>query len=179
MDLLRKIGKSTIPIIFWYLSIFGGIGLLIYAIFRKDPVIIVGQMFGIFIYTRNLILIYRKKKKMLIKNYINGEKNMYFKKTIDVFDPSKGEKIAKVVLSNEEDFNLAIKSSKKSQIEWSNTTPLKRSRIISKYKELIEANLDELAKLVCIEHGKTFEDAKGSVTRGLEVVEFACGSSFT
>ncbi len=59
----EKIGKSTIPIIFWYLSIFGGIGLLIYAIFRKDPVIIVGQMFGIFIYTRNLILIYRKKKK--------------------------------------------------------------------------------------------------------------------
>ena len=57
----EKIGKSTIPIIFWYLSIFGGIGLLIYAIFRKDPVIIVGQMFGIFIYTRNLILIYRKK----------------------------------------------------------------------------------------------------------------------
>ena len=59
----EKIGKSSIPIIFWYLSIFGGIGLLIYAIFRKDPVIIVGQMFGIFIYTRNLILIYRKKKK--------------------------------------------------------------------------------------------------------------------
>ncbi len=57
----EKMGKSTIPIIFWYLSIFGGIGLLIYAIFRKDPVIIVGQMFGIFIYTRNLILIYRKK----------------------------------------------------------------------------------------------------------------------
>ena len=58
----EKIGKSSIPIIFWYLSIFGGIGLLIYAIFRKDPVIIVGQIFGIFIYTRNLILIYRKKK---------------------------------------------------------------------------------------------------------------------
>ena len=57
----EKMGKSTIPIIFWYLSIFGGIGLLIYALFRKDPVIIVGQMFGIFIYTRNLILIYRKK----------------------------------------------------------------------------------------------------------------------
>ena len=57
----EKMGKSTIPIIFWYLSIFGGIGLLIYALFRKDPVIIIGQMFGIFIYTRNLILIYRKK----------------------------------------------------------------------------------------------------------------------
>jgi lipid-A-disaccharide synthase-like uncharacterized protein len=57
----EKIGKSSIPIIFWYLSIFGGIGLLIYALFRKDPVIILGQMFGIFIYLRNLILIYRKK----------------------------------------------------------------------------------------------------------------------
>ncbi len=57
----EKKGKSVIPIGFWYLSIFGGIGLLIYAISRKDPVIIVGQMFGIFIYIRNLILIYRKK----------------------------------------------------------------------------------------------------------------------
>ena len=53
--------ESSIPISFWYLSIFGGIGLLIYAISRKDPVIITGQLFGILIYTRNLILIYKKK----------------------------------------------------------------------------------------------------------------------
>ena len=57
----EKRGESSIPIIFWYLSIFGGFGLLIYAIFRKDPVIIMGQCFGILIYARNLILIYRKK----------------------------------------------------------------------------------------------------------------------
>jgi len=56
----EKRGESSIPIIFWYLSIFGGIGLLSYAIFRKDPVIISGQLFGIFIYLRNLILIYKK-----------------------------------------------------------------------------------------------------------------------
>ena len=55
----EKKGESHIPVIFWYLSIFGGIGLLIYAISRKDPVIILGQSFGIFIYLRNLILIYR------------------------------------------------------------------------------------------------------------------------
>ncbi len=59
--LSEKKGESTIPVIFWYLSIFGGIGLLTYAIFRKDPVIIIGQLFGILIYLRNLILIYRKK----------------------------------------------------------------------------------------------------------------------
>lgn len=57
----EKKGESLIPIVFWYLSIIGGISLLIYAIFRKDPVIILGQSFGILVYTRNLILIYRKK----------------------------------------------------------------------------------------------------------------------
>ncbi len=59
----EKKGESSIPIIFWYLSIFGGLGLLTYAIFRKDPVIILGQTFGIFIYLRNLILIYKNKNE--------------------------------------------------------------------------------------------------------------------
>ena len=59
----EKKGESYIPLVFWYLSIFGGIGLLTYAIFRKDPVIIVGQLFGIFIYLRNLILIYKKRNE--------------------------------------------------------------------------------------------------------------------
>ena len=59
----EKKGESSIPIIFWYLSIFGGIGLLTYAIFRKDPVIILGQSFGIFIYLRNLFLIYKRKNE--------------------------------------------------------------------------------------------------------------------
>tara|TARA_B100000989_G_C19523626_1_gene465597 strand:- start:932 stop:1225 length:294 start_codon:yes stop_codon:yes gene_type:complete len=58
----EKRGRSLIPIGFWYLSIFGGIGLLIYAISRKDPVIIIGQIFGILVYTRNLILIYKKNE---------------------------------------------------------------------------------------------------------------------
>ena len=57
----EKKGQSLIPIGFWYLSIFGGLGLLTYAILRKDPVIIVGQLFGIIIYLRNLILIYKTR----------------------------------------------------------------------------------------------------------------------
>ncbi len=59
----ERVGKSSIPVVFWYLSIFGGLGLLTYAIFRQDPVIIVGQTFGIFIYVRNLYLIYKKKNE--------------------------------------------------------------------------------------------------------------------
>ena len=64
----EKKGESYIQTIFWYLSIFGGIGLLTYAIFRKDPVIIVGQSFGIFIYLRNLILIYKKNRRINLEN---------------------------------------------------------------------------------------------------------------
>ena len=76
-----------------------------------------------------------------------------------VFDPSKGEKIGKVRL-NENDFVNLINSSEKAFVNWSHVTPLKRSRIMSKYKNLIEQNIDELAKLVSSEHGKTLDDAK-------------------
>ncbi len=113
--------------------------------------------------------------KKIINNYINGLKVSISSKTLPVEDPSTGEIVAEVTLSSKDDFNKVIESSKNSQNEWSNTTPLKRSRVLSNYKNLIEKNIDELAEIVSIEHGKTFADAKGSVTRGLEVVEFACG----
>ena len=61
----EKLGVSAIPVIFWYLSIFGGLLLLTYAIYRVDPVIITGQMFGLLIYIRNLVLISRKRKENL------------------------------------------------------------------------------------------------------------------
>lgn len=54
-------GRSTVPVTFWYLSIFGGVLVLIYAILRRDAVITLGQAVGVFVYTRNLVLIYRKR----------------------------------------------------------------------------------------------------------------------
>ena len=57
----EKKGQSSIPIVFWYLSVIGGLTLLVYAIYRRDPVIIMGQSFGVLIYIRNLVLIYKKK----------------------------------------------------------------------------------------------------------------------
>ena len=110
-----------------------------------------------------------------IKNYINGETVCASNTFLPVYNPSTGEKISEVVSSNKEDFQNCLKSSYLNLDKWKNTTPLKRSRIIANYKNLIQKNLDILAELVSIEHGKTLEDAKGSVTRGLEVVEFACG----
>ena len=110
-----------------------------------------------------------------IANYINGNLTTSSNSFIDVFDPSTGEKISEVVNANKKDLDQAIEYAKIAQKQWSETTPLKRSRIISKYKNLIDANILDLAKLVSKEHGKTIEDAKGSIIRGLEVVEFACG----
>ena len=111
----------------------------------------------------------------ILKNYINGSLVSKTEEYLPVHDPSTGEKISSVVLSNNDDLNLALESSEKAFLNWCQITPLKRSRIISKYKELIEKNIENLAKLVSEEHGKTLEDAKGSVIRGLEVVEFATG----
>ncbi len=112
-------------------------------------------------------------KKIL--NYINGKEQSASKEFLDVYDPSKGEIVGSVVKSNKDDLRNVIKSSKEAQLNWANTTPLKRSRVLSNFKELISKNIDHLAEIVCIEHGKTFSDAKGSITRGFEVVEFACG----
>jgi len=110
-----------------------------------------------------------------INNYINGASISYSKKYLPVTDPSTGETISEVVLSDEDDFNATIKSSQNAFKQWSEQTPLKRSRIISKYKEIIEKNIENLAKIISSEHGKTLDDAKGSVIRGLEVIEFATG----
>jgi Predicted membrane protein len=63
----EKEGRSVIPIVFWFLSVIGGLTLLSYAIYRKDPVFIVGQSTGLLIYSRNIYLIY-KEKKFLNKN---------------------------------------------------------------------------------------------------------------
>ena len=80
-----------------------------------------------------------------------------------------------VILGSKSDLNLAVEKAKKAFEEWSNKPPIQRARIIFKYKELVEKNSEELIKYIVSEHGKVFEDARGSLTRGLEVVEFACG----
>ena len=92
-----------------------------------------------------------------------------------VFNPAIGKQESEVILGTKQDLDLAVQKAKKAFETWSNVTPIQRARIIFKYKEIIEKNSDLLAKLIVSEHGKVYEDAKGSLTRGLEVVEFACG----
>ena len=97
------------------------------------------------------------------------------KKKGKVYNPATGEQSAEVNLANTKDVNVAVDSAQKAFESWSNKPPLQRARIMFKFKELIEKNSDELTKIIVSEHGKVYEDAKGSLTRGLEVVEYACG----
>ena len=88
-----------------------------------------------------------------IDNYIHGKiVKSQSTKELPVFDPSTGEECCKVALSNKADFEKIIESSKSGFNEWSKLTPLKRSRVLSKYKELIEKNIDEIASLISKEH---------------------------
>ena len=112
----------------------------------------------------------------IIEHFVDGKKySGNSKRHSSVFNPATGEETSKVRLGSSEDLNKAAQSSKDAFLTWSNTPPLQRARILFKFKELIEKHEDHLIKLIVSEHGKVYEDAKGSLTRGLEVVEYACG----
>ena len=93
----------------------------------------------------------------------------------DVFNPAIGEKIAEVPLASADEVGEAVASARAAFVDWSAAPPIRRARVIFKFKELIEANMDKFAAIVTREHGKVLSDAAGSITRGLEVLEFACG----
>jgi len=112
----------------------------------------------------------------LIEHFIDGKSfSGDSKKTGKIFNPSTGEQSAEVKLGTAKDLNKAVESAKKAFESWSNKPPIQRARIMFKFKELIEKNSDELTKTIVSEHGKVYEDAKASLIRGLEVVEYACG----
>jgi malonate-semialdehyde dehydrogenase (acetylating)/methylmalonate-semialdehyde dehydrogenase len=112
----------------------------------------------------------------LIQHYIGGRPvESTSGRKQDVFNPATGEVSAQVVLASQDEVNAAVSAAQAAAPAWADTAPLKRGRILSKFKELIEEHHDDLAAAITREHGKVFSDAKGEVTRGLEVVEFACG----
>jgi malonate-semialdehyde dehydrogenase (acetylating)/methylmalonate-semialdehyde dehydrogenase len=94
----------------------------------------------------------------------------------ELYNPATGEIIGHVPLADLSEVDKAVAAAKKAFPAWADTPPVKRARTLFKFKTLIEQNLEELAMIVTREHGKTIEDAKGSIIRGLEVVEFMCGA---
>src|SRR6267378_1700054 len=91
----------------------------------------------------------------------------------DVFNPATGAVTGRVALASAAEVDAAVAAAQKAFRPWAETSPLKRARVMFKFKELIERDLDRLAAIITSEHGKVLSDAKGEVQRGLEVVEFA------
>ena len=97
------------------------------------------------------------------------------KKFTNVFNPAKGNIIAKTPMCDSKTVVKAIESSKKAFPKWSKEPPTKRANIMHNYRTLIKQNFEDIAKLISTENGKTLAEARGDIQRGFEVVEFACG----
>ena len=112
----------------------------------------------------------------VVGHLIDGEIINDNHQTQDVFDPALGTVATQVALASKETVELAIASAQKAFPEWRNTPPLKRARIMFKFKELLEINRDKICHLLGKEHGKILHDAAGELQRGIENVEYACGA---
>jgi len=110
-----------------------------------------------------------------IGHLINGEIRTKTSKTQDVYNPSTGEVTKQVALASVETVEEAIASAQAAFPSWRDTTPLKRARIMFKFKALLEKNADHICDLIGAEHGKIRHDAAGELARGIENIEYACG----
>ncbi|HDL8054896.1 TPA: CoA-acylating methylmalonate-semialdehyde dehydrogenase [Yersinia enterocolitica] len=112
----------------------------------------------------------------IVSNFIGGKNSLSSSnQTADIHNPATGKVESQVTQSTAEEVHHAIGVAHQAFADWSRTTPLRRARIMFNFKTLIEQHRDELAELIVREHGKVYSDALGEITRGLEVVEFACG----
>ncbi|HEX5537168.1 MAG TPA: CoA-acylating methylmalonate-semialdehyde dehydrogenase [Sphingobium sp.] len=93
----------------------------------------------------------------------------------DIFDPNSGSVQGRVALGDKAVLDRAVAAAQKAQPGWAATNPQRRARVMFRFKELVEQNMDELARLLSSEHGKVIADSKGDIQRGLEVIEFCCG----
>ena len=114
--------------------------------------------------------------KEVVGHYIGGKRTASSGDRFgDVYNPATGEVTKHVALASATEVAQAIENAAHAFRDWSEVAPARRAQVLYRFRELIIKNMDEMARLLSSEHGKTIDDAKGSITRGLEVVEFACG----
>jgi len=110
-----------------------------------------------------------------VGHFIGGQTTGSGVRRADVFNPALGCPSRQVLLASAAQVDAAVEAAHAAFPGWAATSPLRRARIMFKFKELLEANRDRLARIITDEHGKVLADAAGEVVRGIEVVEFACG----
>lgn len=111
-----------------------------------------------------------------IYHYINGQHERGESGNFSaVFNPATGEQTANLAIATTTDVESAVQAAAAAQPRWAAVPPVRRARVLMRFMQLLNDNIDELALLISQEHGKVLDDARGEVTRGIEVVEFACG----
>ena len=114
----------------------------------------------------------------IVPSLINGEWLSINKdKYTNVYNPAKGEIISKTPMCGNKELNKAVEAAEKAFVSWSSLPSNNRAQILFNYRSLLKDNLEEIAKIISTENGKTLAEAKGDIQRGFEVVEFACGIS--
>ena len=112
----------------------------------------------------------------VIENAVAGRRYVSSStRRVPVFNPATGEQSAELPLSTMAELNAAVESAKQAQVAWGNTPPMKRARVMFKFKALLDQYADDLAREISKEHGKVHDDALGEVARGIDCVDFACG----
>jgi malonate-semialdehyde dehydrogenase (acetylating)/methylmalonate-semialdehyde dehydrogenase len=111
-----------------------------------------------------------------IPHWIEGKARPGVGRSCAVYNPSLGRAVREVAFATQSEIDSAVSSAQLAFADWSHQTPLSRARILFRFKALLDRDARRLARTISEEHGKTLEDALGEVTRGIEVVEFACGA---
>ncbi|RPH93158.1 MAG: aldehyde dehydrogenase family protein, partial [Lysobacterales bacterium] len=110
-----------------------------------------------------------------VGHFINGRRIAEAGRSQDVFNPATGRVVRQVALAGKATVEAAIAAAAAAFPAWRDTPPLKRARIMFRFKDLLERHSDEIVALVTEEHGKVLHDALGELQRGIEVIEYACG----
>jgi malonate-semialdehyde dehydrogenase (acetylating)/methylmalonate-semialdehyde dehydrogenase len=118
----------------------------------------------------------RGEQRDLLGHYINGQYSYDTERTGDVFNPATGKIIKQVAYADAEPIDRAILAAQEAFPAWQSTSPIKRARIMFRFKELLEQHTDTIVRLITEEHGKVLDDARGEFSRGLEIVEYACAA---
>jgi malonate-semialdehyde dehydrogenase (acetylating) / methylmalonate-semialdehyde dehydrogenase len=117
-----------------------------------------------------------KEKSLEVRNFIGGTwEERDGRDAEPVYNPATGEVVAETPLSTKEDVDRAVKQAEAAFPGWAATPVIERTRVLFRFKALLEEHFEELRDLVTLENGKDARDAGGEVRRGIEVVEFACG----
>ncbi len=111
-----------------------------------------------------------------VGHLINGEIITQTERAQDVFNPATGEPTKQVALASKQTVEQAISAAQAAFPAWRNTPPVKRARVMFRFKELLEQNRDKICRLIGEEHGKISHDAAGELQRGIENIEYACGA---